>query len=78
MPLPTHSSVASFLVWGGGARPPNVPTKKITYMKLTIARASASETYIFSGLKIICIHAYTIDAVPFYYLWYIALYATVY
>ena len=41
------TSVASFLVLGGGgggARPPNVPTKIIcTY----IARASASETYIF-------------------------------
>ena len=38
------TSVASFLVWGGGegggARPPNVPTKNIHI-------ASASETYIF-------------------------------
>ena len=42
---PLATSVASFLVLGGGgARPPNVPTKIIcTY----IARASASETYIF-------------------------------
>ena len=31
------------------------------------ARATASKTYIFSGLKI---HLDTINAVPFYYLWY--------
>ena len=35
-------------------------------------RASASETYIFSGLKI-HLHAYKINAVPFYYLWYSAI-----
>ena len=36
-------------------------------------RASASETYIFSGLKI-HLHTYTINAVPFYYLRYRARY----
>ena len=40
------TSVASFLVLGG-ARPPNVPTKKVTYMRERAKRASASETYIF-------------------------------
>ena len=40
-------------------------------MRERAKRASASETYrpIFSGLKI-HLHTYTINAVPFYYLWY--------
>ena len=42
-------AIASFLVLGGGggggARPPNVPTKN--NICVYIARASASETYIF-------------------------------
>ena len=46
------TSVASFLVLGGGgARPPNVPTEKVTYNY--VSRASASET-IFSVSKYIC------------------------
>ena len=63
------SSVASFLVLGGGARPRNVPTKNIcTY----IARASeASERlrniYLHDS-KYICIVIY--NAVSFNYLWY--------
>ena len=32
-------------------------------------RYFVSETYIFSGLQI-HLHTYTINAVPFYYLWY--------
>ena len=74
MMMSTISSVASFLVWGGGGgRPPNVPTEKKNHVHVNLyARASASETYIFSGLKI-HLHTYTINAVPFYYLCYGAL-----
>ena len=57
------SSVASFLVLGG-ARPPNVPTKKNHVLKLRerAKRASASNIY-FQDSKYICIH--TINAVSF-------------
>ena len=43
----------------------------VTYMRERAKRASPSDTYrpIFSGLKI-HLHTYTINAVPFYYLWY--------
>ena len=42
------TSVASFLVLGGGgARPPNVPTKNYIILRERAKRASASETYIF-------------------------------
>ena len=56
--------------------PPQCTDRKInhvhvTYMRERAKRASASDTYrpIFSGLKI-HLHTYTINAVPFYYLWY--------
>ena len=51
------SSVASFLVLGGGGKTPkiNVPTEEKNVHEY--ARASASETYIFSGLTI---HLYTL------------------
>ena len=52
---PTNSSVASFLLLGGGggASPPNVPTEeKNVYVSYMHERASASEIYVFSGLKI--------------------------
>ena len=67
------SSVASFLVWGGGGQDPQMYRQKkknhvhVTYMRERAKRASASETYTFSGLKIL--HANTINAVPLYYLW---------
>ena len=59
--LVTGTSVASFLVLGGGggARPPNVPTEKSNLY----ARASASETYIFRSPNT---SARTINAFPFY------------
>ena len=58
---------------GGGARPPNVPTKKnhvhVTYTRERAKRASTSETYIFSGLKI-HLHTYIQStAVPFITYW---------
>ena len=49
------TSVASFLVWGGGARPPNVPTKIIYVL---ILRERAPQKHIFSGLKYICIQCH--------------------
>ena len=57
-----HTSVASFLVLGGGGKTPNVPTEESNLY----ARASASETYIFRSPNT---SARTINAVPFYYLW---------
>ena len=68
-----YISVSSFLVWaggGGGAYLVACDRKNIMYCNL-YARASASEAYrpIFSGLKI-HLHTYTINAVPFCYLWY--------
>ena len=76
------SSVASFLVWeegGGGARPPYVPTEQNNMYGLHVTYAWASEAserlrniyYYFQVSKYICIHK-TINAVPFYYLWYMA------
>ena len=54
----THSSVARFLVWGGG-EPPNIPTateKKNKYIGLheiyIIMKTSEIYRHIFSGLKI--------------------------
>ena len=60
------SSIASFLVWGGGGgkTPKCTDRKKNSCTCKLYERASASETYIFSGLKI---HTYTINAVSFYY-----------
>ena len=74
------SSVAIFLVWGGGggsARPPNVPTKIIYVL---IFRERAPQKHIFSGLKIhLHTMSYTINAVSsFNYLWYGAIYTTLY
>ena len=70
----TYSSVASFLVLGGGQDPQMYRQKK---RSVHVAYNCASERapqkhtlYIFSGLKI-HLHiyiAYTINAVPFYYL----------
>ena len=57
------TSVASFLVWGGGARPPNVPTKNVH----NTARASASETLYFQDAKYICL---IYNQCIFLYLWY--------
>ena len=61
--VPYTSSVASFLLWGGGgARSPNVPTEKKNHVHATYyARASeANERFrnIFSGLKIHLHYAY--------------------
>ena len=64
------SSVASFLVWGGGTRPPNVPTEKKNHVHVTYMRERAPQKHIyFQVSKYICMHAYAINAVPFYYLW---------
>ena len=41
----------------------------VTYMRERAKRASASEIYVFSGLKI-HLHTYTINVVPFYWFWY--------
>ena len=59
---------------GGGASPPNVPTEeKKNHVHVTYTRERAPQKqiglYIFPGFKI-HLHAYTINAVPFYYLWY--------
>ena len=69
------TSVASFLVWGGGhdLKCTDKNHVNVTQMRELAKRASALETYIFSSLKI-HLHAYTINAVPFYYLWYGAIY----
>ena len=67
--------VASLLVWpggGGGGQDPQMYQQKKQMdmnMRERAKRVSASETYIFSG-HTICIHIYTINAVPFCYLWY--------
>ena len=60
--LRISSSVASFLVWGGGGgeRPPNVPTEKKNHVHVTHARASEA------------------SSVPFYYLWYGAINDSIY
>ena len=62
------TSVASFWVLGGGgARPPNVPTKIIYVF---ILRERAPQKHIFSGLKIhLHTMSYTVNAVSFNYLW---------
>ena len=73
-----NCSVASFLVWGGGggARPPNVPTKIIYVL---ILRERAPQKHIFSGLKIhLHTMSYTINSVSFNYVWYGAIYTTLY
>ena len=60
------SSVASFLLWGGGARPPNVPTEEknhVTYMR---ERGPQKYMY-FQVSKYICI--YIIQSMQ----WYMAL-----
>ena len=44
------TSVASFLVLGGGARPPNVPTKNVHFY--TERSERAPQKHIFSGFKI--------------------------
>ena len=70
-PPPTSmpvTSVASFLVLGGGARPPNVPTKMYILRERT-KRASASEIY-FQDSKYICL---LYNQCNFLYLWYMAL-----
>ena len=61
------SSVASFLVWGGGGgKTPKCTDKKI-YVLILCERAP--QKHIFSGLKI-HLHTYTINAVSFNYLCY--------
>ena len=64
---------------GGGARREMYRHKKRSTCNL-YARVSASQTYIFSGLKIhvtsrymYTYTVYTMNAVPFYYLWYDAI-----
>ena len=70
------SSVASFLVWGGGGKPPKCIDRKKIHIHVTYyARASeASErlrNIIFSGIKILtAAYTYIINAIPFYYIWY--------
>ena len=56
------SIVASFLLLGGGgARPPNVPTgKKNHVVRERAKRASASEIYVFSGLKMHSAYIYNL------------------
>ena len=72
------SSVASFLVLGGGGggKTLNVPEKKIMYIILHEAQASEASgrlrNILFSGLKI-HLYTYTTNAVPFYYFWYCAI-----
>ena len=59
------TSVASFLVLGGGGQDPQMyRQKKVTYMRERAKRASASETYIFRSPNT---SAHTINAVPLYY-----------
>ena len=62
------TSVASFLVLGGGGQDPKMyrQEKKVTDMRERAKRASASETYIFRTPNT---SARTINAVLFYYLW---------
>ena len=61
---PTISSVASFWYWGGGARPPNVPTEKKSCTCNLYARASEASKRLrniyISGLKI-HLHTYAIN-----------------
>ena len=69
------SSVASFLVLGGGggARPPNVPTKIIMYLYCASERL---RNIYFQDSKSAYTMSYTINAVSFNYLWYGAIYTT--
>ena len=61
-----YTSVASFLVWGGGGGqdPQMYRQKKVTYV-----RERAPQKHIFSVLQI---HLHAHNAVPFYYLWHSA------
>ena len=63
------TSVASLLVLGGGARPPNVPTeRKICNLYARASEASERlRNVYFRVFK--CTSAHTINAVPLYYLW---------
>ena len=56
------TSVASFLVLGGGARPPNVPTKNVHIL----CERAPPQKHIFSGLKI-HLPTYTINGFSFTY-----------
>ena len=63
-----NSSVASFLVLGGGGG--KTPFREMyRKKKVLILRERAPQKHIFSGLKI-HLHTYTINAVSFNYLWY--------
>ena len=69
----SSTSVASFLVLGGGGgQDPQMYTNNKNHVHVTHMRERAPQKQIFSSLKI-NLHAYKINAVPFYYLWYIAL-----
>ena len=72
------SSVASFLVWGGGGgqAPKIYRQKKKSNLYARASEASDRLKNIhFQVAKYICIH--TINAVPFYYLWHGAIYDSI-
>ena len=65
------SVLASFLgIGGGGGQAPQMYRQKtiVTYMRERAKPASASKTYIFRSQNTSA-YIYTINAVPFYYLW---------
>ena len=64
--ITTCSSEASYLVLGGGGQDPLMYRQKKTYMREGAKRASATETYTVSCLKILVISAY--NSVPFYFI----------
>ena len=76
------SSVASCLVLGGGGKTPECTDKNniCTYIAWASEGERAPQKHIFSGLQIHLhtIMSYTINAVSFNYLWYGAIYTTLY
>ena len=65
------TSVASFLVWGGGGQDPQMYRQKKVLTCASERSERAPLKYIFLGLQI---HLYVHNAVPFHYLWHSAVY----
>ena len=60
--LTPTSSVASFLVLGGGGQDPEMYRQKYMYLYCASERSErAPQKHIFSGLKYICIHIQSVQ-----------------